>query len=131
MVTPSEGETKDTDVVGCSITAPSSSPVSRGSVTVKAICEEAVHYVASATVAVPFTNGKVRGHAKRFKTRILRTGLIKASKTKSLRLALSDSLLKAARRGLAQGRRSTARIEVTATDKAGNTRTMYATVRLR
>ena len=96
-----------------------------------AICEESVRFDASATVAVPFTNGKVRAHAKRFKTRIVRSGFVKASTIKKLRLALSNALLTEARRGLAQGRRSTARIKVTATDKAGNKKTMYATVRLR
>jgi hypothetical protein len=128
-VSQSEGE--DNRVVGCSITAPASSPALKGSVTVNAICEEAVRYTASATVAVPFTRGAKRAKSRRFKVRVLHTGLVKKSKTKKLRLVLGDGLLRAARRGLAEGRRSTARVKVVAKDKAGNTRTMRTTVRLR
>jgi hypothetical protein len=100
-------------------------------VTVSAICEEAVRYAASATVAVPFTGGTVGSKARRFKVRVVRTGLVKAAKTKNLRLVLGDGLLRAARRGLEHGRRSTARVKVVATDRAGNTKLMRVTVRLR
>jgi hypothetical protein len=128
-VTPAEGE--DKRVVGCSITAPASSPALRGTVTVSAICEERVKYTASATVAVPFTGGTSRGKSRRFKVKVVHTGFVTKSKTVKLRLVLGDGLLKAARRGLSQGRRSTARVKVVAKDKAGNTRTMRTTVRLR
>ena len=100
---------------------------------VTAICLRGESVRARATtVAVPFTNGQGRGHAKRFKTRMVRTGFIKASKTKKLPPGAVENAAARGQRveGLAQGRRSSARIKVTATDKAGN-KTMYATVRLR
>jgi hypothetical protein len=129
VVAPSEAA--DTRVVGCSLIAPSSRPASDGAVTVRAICEEDVRYVASATVAVPFTSGSSRSRAKRFKLAVVRTGLVKAATTKKLRLALPNSVVNAALRGLAQGRRSTVRVKVTAVDKAGNKKDMFATIRLR
>jgi hypothetical protein len=130
QVSSGEAETPDTRVVGCSLTAPVSTPL-RSFVRVRASCEESVRYSAEATVAVPFTNGKGRSSARRFTLRSVRTGVIPAGQTVSIRMLLTDSVIEAARRGLSQGRRSSVRIKVTATDSAGNRKTMAATVRIR
>jgi hypothetical protein len=121
----------DTRVVGCSLDAPVSQAL-RSFVRVRATCEESVRYTAEATVAVPFTGGRgQRGSARRFSVRSVRTGVIPAGRTASIRMLLSDSVIQAARRGLRQGRRSSVRIKITATDTAGNRKVLKATVRLR
>jgi hypothetical protein len=131
QVPASEPETADNRVVGCSLSAPVSAAL-RSFVRVKASCEEAVRYTAEATVAVPFTSSKTgRSSARRFSLRSVRTGVIPAGQTTSIRMLLTDSVIVAARRGLRSGRRSSVRIKVTATDAAGNRKTMSATVRLR
>jgi parallel beta-helix repeat protein len=131
QVSSSETETADTRVVGCSLSAPVSTAL-RSFVRVKASCEEAVRYTAEATVAVPFTNSKTgRTSARRFTLRTVRTAVIPAGQTTSIRMLLTDSVVEAARRGLRSGRRSSVRIKVTATDAAGNRKTMAATIRLR
>jgi hypothetical protein len=117
-------------VVGCSLAAPVSTAL-RSFVRVRATCEEAVRYTAEATVAVPFTNGKGRSSARRFSLRTVRTAVVPAGRTASIRMLLTDSVIQAARRGLNQGRRSNVRIKVTAVDTAGNRKTMSATIRLR
>jgi hypothetical protein len=117
--------------VGCSLDAPVSTPL-RSLVRVRATCEETVRYTAEATVAVPFTGGRgQRGSARRFTLRSVRSGVIPAGRETSLRMLLTDSVIEAARRGLSQGRRSSVRIKVTATDSAGNRKVLKATVRIR
>ena len=129
------GETEnDNRVRGCSIDAPASAPVNRGSLTVSTTCEEDVRYQAEATVAVPFTGSRNRrggSSARRFSLRTVRTQVVRSGTAARIRFVLPDSVIQAARRGLAQGRRSSARVKVTATDAAGNRKVLKVTVRLR
>jgi hypothetical protein len=128
----SAAQREDLRVVGCSLNAPATTPLTNASVTVRAVCEEDVTYSAEAVVAAPFVRGsKVQTGARRFTLRRIKTQTITAGHTARITLVLPPAVIEAATRGLNVGRRTSVRVKVTATDAAGNTRTNAVTVRLR
>ncbi|MBW3653926.1 MAG: hypothetical protein KY433_10120 [Actinobacteria bacterium] len=89
--------------------------------------EEACVVSASGAVSVPKIGG---AQARRFKLKKLSTAITKGA-TARLGPKLSYAARRSIRRALARGRRITVKLTVTATDAAGNSRTLTRYVRLK
>jgi parallel beta-helix repeat protein len=122
---------EDTRVRGFFLGAPSAIPITRGFVFVDVRSEEDVRYVVKTTVAVPFTAARTSAAARRFKLATKRTSFVDEGVQRRISIRLPFRVQEAVRDGLAQGRRSSARLVVTATDRAGNSQVNKQTIRLR
>jgi len=108
----------------------------QGAVIVRVIVDETSNLNADGTVAVPALRpARLQAAQRRVKARRFRLGSATANAEPKvevrLRLPFSRKAKSAIRQGLRRGRRGTARVNITATDLAGNRTSVTRTVRVK